>query len=43
MPRQGDLAVLDWEEVMEEFIVYTELLRTGIGCRREPDPGLHMR
>lgn len=40
---RGDLAALDWEEVMEEFIVYTELLRTGIGCRREPDPGLHMR
>lgn len=34
---RGDLAALDWEEVMAEFIVYTELLRTGIGCRREPD------
>lgn len=36
------LAALDWEEIMEEFIVYTELLRTGIGSRRKPDRGLHM-
>jgi AcrR family transcriptional regulator len=34
---RGDLALLDWEEVMNEFMVYTDLLRTGIGCRREPD------
>jgi len=39
---RGDLAALDWEEVMDEFIVYTELLRTGIGSRREPDRDLHM-
>jgi TetR/AcrR family transcriptional regulator len=39
---RDNLAALDWEEIMEEFMVYTELLRTGIGSRREPDRDPHM-
>ncbi len=38
----GDLAALDWVEVMKEFVIYTELLRTGIGRPREPNRDPHM-
>ncbi len=34
---RGDLASLDLEEVMQEFTVYFELLRTGIGSQCGPD------
>ncbi len=39
---RSDLASLDWDQVMKEFMVYIELLRTGIGSQRKPDRDSHM-
>lgn len=39
---RGDPASLDWEQIMKEFMVYVELLRTGIGPQCGPDRGSHM-
>ncbi|HON42260.1 MAG TPA: TetR/AcrR family transcriptional regulator, partial [Bacillota bacterium] len=39
---RGDLSSLDWEQIIKEFMVYVELLRTGIGSQCGSDRDPHM-